>query len=357
MVNSRKKAVTKAKKAKNLPGGRPANSTTNKAKSQTKKKNDVGENIPALTKSVPRPRVRPAYCGATSAKSTCDVASAVASSSKNPDAATENLETITQIPGDNLNMQAAVPAANLEVLLGPTLDASNQDLERSTIEDVDWNRNADLGDEYGIQYNEDFDLEEAYKILKESGDDDDEDQDDDDDNNNNNDDDDEVGNMASLLQDLSEHTLIVVADTLIWAFIGVVDVDEDDNEVFQIPIQVPVCSAMDTIEVPSTISWSRFWVKLSNKMDIPESKLDVAYKLSFEPKADLPNCLSTAKHLLQMICIASRHLSGEVKTHLRKPFAVVIVDKTPKDIKKGTSSKATKVSSRQLHWLLKSGQG
>ena len=129
MVNSHKKAVTKAKKAKNLPRGRPTNHTTNKAKSQMKKKYDVGENIPALTKSIPRPHARPAYRGATSAKSTCDVASAVASSSKNLDVATENLETITQIPGDNLDMQAAIPAANSEVLLGPTPDASNQDSE------------------------------------------------------------------------------------------------------------------------------------------------------------------------------------------------------------------------------------
>ena len=206
-----------------------------------------------------------------------------------------------------------------------------------------------MGDEYSIRYDEDFDLEEAYKILDESGDDDDDQNDDDDDN--------KVGNMASSLQDLSEHALTVVADTLIWAFIGVVDVDKDDDKVFQILIQVPMCGAMDTIEVPSTISWSRFWVKLSNKMDISESKLDVAYKLLFKPKADLPHCLSTAKHLLQMISVASWHLSGEVKTRSRKPFAVVIVDKTPKDIKKGTSSKATKVNSRQLHRLSKSSRG
>ena len=64
-----------------------------------------------------------------------------------------------------------------------------------------------MGDEYSIRYDEDFDLEEAYKILDESGDDDDDQNDDDDDN--------KVGNMASSLQDLSEHALTVVADTLI----------------------------------------------------------------------------------------------------------------------------------------------
>jgi hypothetical protein len=122
---------------------------------------------------------------------------------------------------------------------------------------------------------------------------------------------------------------------------------EDNDEVLEIPIQVPVSGAMDTIEVLSTISWTRFRVKVANKMEIPESKLNVAFKLSIEPKSDLPHCLSTAKHLLQMISLASQHLSGKVKSRSKKPFSVIIIDKTPKGpkdtAKKGKGFKGTKV--------------
>jgi hypothetical protein len=130
---------------------------------------------------------------------------------------------------------------------------------------------------------------------------------------------------------------------------GFVSVDEEEEKAFQIPIQIPVNGAMDSLEVSSTISWSKFRVKVSNKMDIPESKLDVAYKLSIEPKGDLPHCLSSAKHLLQMISTADQHLSGKVKSRSKKPFAIVIVDKTPKDVaKKGGSKGGSKVSSGRL---------
>ena len=89
--------------------------------------------------------------------------------------------------------------------------------------------------------------------------------------------------------------------------------DEDDN-VFQIPLQVPVGGALDNLEFPSDISWTTFRVMVSNQMDIPESKLDVAYKLSIEPKGDLPHCLSTAKHFLRLITTANQHLSGAIKS-------------------------------------------
>jgi len=81
-------------------------------------------------------------------------------------------------------------------------------------------------------------------------------------------------------------------------------------------------------------------------MDIPESKLDIAYKLSIEPKGDLPHCLRTAKHLLQLITTANQHLSGAIKSRLKKPFSVIIVDKSPKDTGKRSGNKGnSKVSS------------
>jgi hypothetical protein len=56
MVNSRQKSRTDAKKAKNVTRGQPA----------TRKKSlkDSGENLTGLTISLPKPRPRPAYCGA-----------------------------------------------------------------------------------------------------------------------------------------------------------------------------------------------------------------------------------------------------------------------------------------------------
>jgi hypothetical protein len=89
------------------------------------------------------------------------------------------------------------------------------------------------------------------------------------------------------------------------------------------------------------MSWSRFHVKLANKMDIPESRLNIVYKLSFEPKANLSHCLSTTKHLLQMISITNEHLLGKFKLCSWNLFAVIIVDKTSKDT---TKKGGTKVS-------------
>jgi hypothetical protein len=115
--------------------------------------------------------------------------------------------------------------------------------------------------------------------------------------------------------------------------------DDEDDDVFQIPLQVPVGGALDNLEFPSDISWTTFRVMVSNQMDIPESKLDVAYKLSIEPKGDLPHCLSTAKHFLRLITTANQHLSGAIKSRSKKPFSVIVVDKSPKDTGKKSSNK------------------
>jgi hypothetical protein len=121
--------------------------------------------------------------------------------------------------------------------------------------------------------------------------------------------------------------------------------DDEDDEVFQIPLQVPVGRALDNLEIPSDISWTMFHLLVSNQMDIPESKLDIAYKLSIEPKSDLPHCLCTAQHLLQLITTADQHLSGTIKSHSKKPFSVIIVDKSPKDMgKKNGTKENSKVS-------------
>lgn len=128
----------------------------------------------------------------------------------------------------------------------------------------------------------------------------------------------------------------------------IVDIDDDDDQVFEITVQVPVSGALDTIEVRSTLSWMRFRIKVANQMEIPESELNVAYKLSVDPKSDLPRCLSTAKHYLQMLSLASQHVLGKVKSRSKKPFSILIIDKTPKDVaKKGKGPKGfkgTKVS-------------
>lgn len=81
-------------------------------------------------------------------------------------------------------------------------------------------------------------------------------------------------------------------------------------------------------------------------MNIPESKLDVAYKLSNEPKGDLPHCLSTAKHFLQLVASANQHLSGIIKSRSEKPFYIVIIDKSPKDMGKKSSNKGKSKVSR-----------
>ena len=122
--------------------------------------------------------------------------------------------------------------------------------------------------------------------------------------------------------------------------------DDDDNEVSQIPLQVPVGRALDNLESPSDISWTMFCIMVSNQMDIPESKLNIAYKLSIEPKSDLPHCLSTVKHLLQLITTADQHLLGAIKSCSKKPFSIIIVDKSPKDTGKKNGNKGnSKVSS------------
>jgi hypothetical protein len=122
--------------------------------------------------------------------------------------------------------------------------------------------------------------------------------------------------------------------------------DDEDDEVFQIPLQVPVGGALDNLEFPSDISWTAFHVMVSNQMDILESKLDIAYKLSIEPKGDLPHCLTSAKHLLQLITTANQHLSGAIKSRSKKAFYIVIVDKSPKDTGKKTQKSSNKGNSK-----------
>ncbi|KAH9991332.1 hypothetical protein BJV74DRAFT_884865 [Russula compacta] len=115
--------------------------------------------------------------------------------------------------------------------------------------------------------------------------------------------------------------------------------DDEDDGISQIPLQIPVCGALNNLEFSSDILWTAFCTMVSNKMDIPELKLDIAYKLMTEPKGDLPHCLSTARHLLQLITMANQHLSGAIKRGSKRPFSVIIVDKSPKDVGKKASNK------------------
>lgn len=145
---------------------------------------------------------------------------------------------------------------------------------------------------------------------------------------------------AAKLPNFGEFITICQAISLLKLTADTTDIpDDEDDPVFQIPLQVPVGGALDNVELPSDTSWMAFRVMVSNKMDIPESKLDLAYKLSNEPKGDLPHCLSTAKHLLQLITAASQHFSGTIKSRSKKPFYVVIIDKSPKDTAKKNGNK------------------
>jgi len=70
--------------------------------------------------------------------------------------------------------------------------------------------------------------------------------------------------------------------------IGVGFVSDGSEQLLQIPLDVAVDGALDRIEVSSEESWTGFCRTISAKLKVPVSQLDLAWKLSFEPKNAMP---------------------------------------------------------------------
>ena len=70
--------------------------------------------------------------------------------------------------------------------------------------------------------------------------------------------------------------------------IGVGFVSDGSEQLLQIPLDVAVDGALDRIEVSLEESWMGFCHTILAKLKVPVSQLDLAWKLSFEPKNAMP---------------------------------------------------------------------
>ena len=88
---------------------------------------------------------------------------------------------------------------------------------------------------------------------------------------------------------------------------------------------------MDPMTVMSDVNWTDFRFQLSEKMGMPVSKLNVAYKFTTDAQKKAPNRLSNALQLLEMLEAAKDGLERTAAAKAKgkapsKVFKVEIVD-------------------------------
>jgi hypothetical protein len=107
---------------------------------------------------------------------------------------------------------------------------------------------------------------------------------------------------------------------------------------------------MDSMTVMSDVNWTDFRFQLSEKMGVPVSKLNVAYKFTTDAQKKAPNRLSNALQLLEMLEAAKDGLerTATAKAKGKAPSKVFKVEIVDLNAGKGVDAKATGKSKKKV---------
>ncbi|KDQ49782.1 hypothetical protein JAAARDRAFT_51581 [Jaapia argillacea MUCL 33604] len=106
---------------------------------------------------------------------------------------------------------------------------------------------------------------------------------------------------------------------------------DEEEPVYQIKFSYPINGAIDKINYPSTIGWDTFHYKIAEKIVTAVGKLNLSYQFSMEPATKKPCILTRPQHFLNLLESAVGYITKMTKTHLQKPYKVLLIQQEIQD--------------------------
>ena len=125
------------------------------------------------------------------------------------------------------------------------------------------------------------------------------------------------------------------------------EVEEDDSNCV-IPFDIPVEGVNHSLKFALGVQWVDLQWVVAQKLHAHPMGVKLSYKLTSQPKADIPRALVDEKDLADLVCRSRPYINGTKKCGRGKEFCVQLFPKIT--VSKNTDEKPTLTKTKKV-WL------